>query len=764
MLAGAGCLFAQTQLDCPSPDRVSRYCAVLVIKNGLTAREISTLNPGSNRFPADTKEKLDSYLDKALPLLGKPYRMILSESDRKKDDAGTLDNPNRAQLLNAGLSLERYSEPLQAWCDSYDDCEAAAAVVLGPAGLYKDFAKYHDAPLIFDAESDVFNAETGMVAFRVPAPFDSKTVQIRIPGLPAGREQRRIQALKSWVSGLDHGLFLRDPIVKRLTSFYDGLGLDPEVSVLFDGPQPSISIMEGSRIRSIGFPYGLPVKDQETDWRKTEIALYSVLRDSDFRKGYLANRAAIQERLDKFETPVLDFQEDLNVAAQDLPYASRLRIPVQQLLVRQNGFSLAVTSAIRRVVDVPGSDGKPTATNFSFVDLRLEEISQAPQTEGAPVSAPAPTDVMGKVDPHLAETLPQPAFANPIPARTLDRPGYCLDDAKPAKPKNGFVGVGGQYLPGQGLRAFGLTQKSELPIPFMNAEASIRAGMGGNSTALATASFAADYIAFEQIHHRVSFTFQGGQDSLSNRFLFDRKLDEHRRGGMARGEFEWFRDRRGHLLKFFAEGHHDTVLLSKDGIDNLKRNLTTIDFGAVHLYQSSDNPFPWTLRLEPVFRVAPRTANVDNFARGGLGARFQRALRGHFSLHFAGRYEQASEKTPEFELPSLGGDESVRGFRRDDALGQRLWSLQNELWTPVPFLQKLEFVRENLRLAGFFDAGNAHRKGAENPGIRRGAGLGARMTFGPVVLKGDVAYGFGEAATHSRRLKLYFGATMNLPI
>ena len=146
-------LAAQTPPACPVPDGVSRYCVMLTIHNGLTRRDgDSTLSPGSVSLPAGTRERLDKYLDKALPALGKPYMVILTEEDRQKADAGTLVNENLPILRDANLSLAKYAEFLQAWCDDYADCQASAAIVLSPAGLYRDFAKYQDAPLIFEAD------------------------------------------------------------------------------------------------------------------------------------------------------------------------------------------------------------------------------------------------------------------------------------------------------------------------------------------------------------------------------------------------------------------------------------------------------------------------------------------------------------------------------------------------------------------------------------------------------------------------------------
>jgi outer membrane translocation and assembly module TamA len=99
----------------------------------------------------------------------------------------------------------------------------------------------------------------------------------------------------------------------------------------------------------------------------------------------------------------------------------------------------------------------------------------------------------------------------------------------------------------------------------------------------------------------------------------------------------------------------------------------------------------------------------------------------------------------------LGGAESLRGFRRDDAVAIRLWTLQPELWAPV---------YANLFLAAFHDIGNA---GDLSATPRRGPGLGLRYVAGPAVLRLDWAYGLGPAATGGSRGKFYFSVTTNLP-
>jgi hemolysin activation/secretion protein len=151
------------------------------------------------------------------------------------------------------------------------------------------------------------------------------------------------------------------------------------------------------------------------------------------------------------------------------------------------------------------------------------------------------------------------------------------------------------------------------------------------------------------------------------------------------------------------------------------------------------------------------------------GAYHQKLPR-RFELDIGGRVEAAGRATPLFELPSFGGSDTVRGFRRDDALGRKLWSLQHELWVPLPVggsdqdagpLRAL--LRQSVKLAPFVDVGGLYGAVRGRAGARAGAGLGLRLVYSPLVFKLDFGYGFGGAATDARRGKVHFGVVSNLP-
>ena len=120
----------------------------------------------------------------------------------------------------------------------------------------------------------------------------------------------------------------------------------------------------------------------------------------------------------------------------------------------------------------------------------------------------------------------------------------------------------------------------------------------------------------------------------------------------------------------------------------------------------------------------------------------------------------AAERTPVVELPSFGGVDTVRGFRTDDALGTRMWSLRNELWIPLPIRPGsagvLEYLRQHFQVAGLVDTGGIYRTVSGNSGERAGVGAGLRVNVARRLwLKLVYAYGLGETQQRPRN-RFYF--------
>ena len=693
--------------DCPS----GRYCVTVGVKAGALAR-------------TSAAQPLDAAIDTLLAKLPKPYQLTLTPEDLAKDTAGTFSFPGDALTAvrtGSGTILE-YFPTLQVWCDAYQQCQSSADNVLSVVGIFQNFATFQDEGFLFNVDSDVLTVETGSAIFRLAPDFDAEEVTILTPASSPADAAHRIKNLRNWLKTLNKIRWNRTNVNARVLAFYSALGLDLIIESSIE--ENSINIIEGTRLESIVFPFGLPVKNQSANWDKVDQALYSALPDAAFRSGYLSRRDANRTKLEANSAPSLSLATDLGIPLSQSPFISRVRLPIQQLLLQQGGFSLGVTTPALKLAG--------TVLN-SLASYRLEDIAAAPPLANAVTPAPSATDGNGHITPTAATLLP--AQAPPIKFA----PDGCIDDPG-QKPKTRYAGFGVAYRPGQGIRFFGLGQQN-----FSNSGLSTRIGQGGPGTALATVNFSTDYVAFSRFHRRLALSVQGGTDSEANRYLAGGKINEQRTGVRARAELELFRDRRGHLLKFFTEAARTKVTLAEVSYTN------TLDLGAVHTYESSGTPYPWTWRFEPTLRWGVATATVQQHQRASAVARFHKTLPRGFAADIGTQAAFASVSTPLFDRPSLGGADSLRGFRHDDAIATRLWTLQPELWAPI---------RNNIKLALFNDLGNA---GDLSAPPRSGPGVGIRFLAGPAVLRADWAYGFGPAVTGGSRGKFYFSVTTNLP-
>jgi hemolysin activation/secretion protein len=251
----------------------------------------------------------------------------------------------------------------------------------------------------------------------------------------------------------------------------------------------------------------------------------------------------------------------------------------------------------------------------------------------------------------------------------------------------------------------------------------------------------------------------------TQRFLNGLKLNESRVGGSGHLEWRPFRDLGGTALALYLDANHQSVSLERSTGTVLKQNLNDIELGGFLISRSIGSQHPWKTRVEPLLTLGVGPA----FQRFRIAANTHRAFD-TFQCDLTGRFEGATRDTPIYEMPSLGGSDTVRGFRADDAVGQRLWSVQSELWRPIPGLDPSHFsnaqiqaLLQGLRLSPFLDLGGAYQTTASRPGLRAGAGLGLRLDLHLAVLKFDWAYGFGDAATGGSRGKFYFSAGLNLP-
>lgn len=314
----------------------------------------------------------------------------------------------------------------------------------------------------------------------------------------------------------------------------------------------------------------------------------------------------------------------------------------------------------------------------------------------------------------LGYTLATQASARTGASQYVDLSVQRASSTKP-KPKSRYIGAGFEYKPGQDFSALG--NFSWPPLS---------ASLGGPSGTLASGSYSLEHLAF-------STAVDAGVSEERNRVLDRVRLNEEIVSDSATLGWNPWRALDGNTFQFQLKPNHRVVF---------DQTLNTVEPGVQFLHPSLTSQYPWR------FSIAPRIVIDRRFSHSILAANTHRSFD-HWEYDLSGRFENAFGNPPIFELPSFGGEDTVRGFRADDAIGRRLWASQNELWWPLPRLS-------TLKLATFSDVGGAYQTTGSSPGLREGLGAGLRLDLRLAVLKLDWAYGFGAAATGGGRGKVYF--------
>jgi hypothetical protein len=358
-----------------------------------------------------------------------------------------------------------------------------------------------------------------------------------------------------------------------------------------------------------------------------------------------------------------------------------------------------------------------------------------------------------------------------VPPATLPAPNSAsTPPPPPPKDLKNYIGFGFQYRPGQGVRPLLQFERSRLDMG--SATASLSGQVGGNATtvgnggALASGTAAVDNLFFGSLHHRLSAEFNGGTDLTQQRILSSELTNERRTGAYAHLEYEILAGNENSQLTISGDARRESIGLTPAQQTEVRSNLNTLEAGATFALQGLTNPHPYRLHIEPSVRFGFGYAPANTFRLLAGEANLNQHLFDHAltTVDLTGRFQYATGETPLFEQPSLGGGESVRGFRTDDAIGKTLWSLQSELWWNVPQLFGMSrfanFARTSVRLASFFDvAGLSRPAPASKSGIRTGPGVGIRVFEGPIALKVDWAYGLGDGAFGSGHGRFYVGVS-----
>ena len=737
---------------CPPPKPgvtiAGKVCVLLSVQNGLIVAPAANISfwfaPGfaqklSPRVSIDSVQAaLKHDVQQKLAQMRMPYLSALAPGEADS----SLTDPLTEALRHLNGSIGDYANAMQPWSDANPNRKQPADILVAnpPAAGDKSFfapitTLSSQSTLVFDEQNSRF--DRGLVVFNFPFPFQAETVQFLMPDKTAA-QQRRITDLRRVLVPLNGTLWRAAAIEKRLHDYYSRLGLPAQIVMPTLATNNQITIQEAARIAHV------ILMDPDVAEHDVDKVLWTVLTQHDFKVA-MKHRPVVKDG-----ERSLDYTADLGYHPGDEPYALASRLQTQQLALSQFGLSALLIPSTR------------STAQQTYQDLRIQKTAADPPANSTKPKPGAPTvDAHGEVAVNPAPT-PTPV-ANPA-ATPTPSPA----PARAEKEKLWYIGGGGTYHPGQAFSVFGLVQRSRLNFPFANSAISGQLGYPYGS--VASLNYSADYIGFNQLHQRLSLRLNGSQDVQIHRFLQGQQLDEHRTGGFGQVMLEPFHDFDNSLLQVTAEVRRATVSEQNNVATQLKLNLSTVRVSGLYLFQTELSEHPHSFKLEPFVEVGlGLSATEPTFTLGGISANYHQAL-GSIAADLTGHFENSAASTPVVEQPSFGGADVMRGFRADDAIGLRYWSLQNELWFPLPRLAasvsntQLKTLLSQLRLAPFLDVGGAYQTVFSAPGMRLGPGAGLRFAMDRVVLKLDWAYGIGDAATGGSRGKFYFTLVSNLPL
>jgi Omp85 superfamily domain len=249
-----------------------------------------------------------------------------------------------------------------------------------------------------------------------------------------------------------------------------------------------------------------------------------------------------------------------------------------------------------------------------------------------------------------------------------------------------------------------------------------------------------------------------------NRVLSGVETDERRTGTTATLGFRPLGLPAPHDLRFQIGVTHSRVSLQQTIPGSPEVNLTMLQLGLTHEWRHTYHWPSVSTRLQPSVDFAfDGVGGQRTFVRPGLDATLHaRTAAGlEYDLHLlAGTIDRHA---PAFELWSLGGIRTVRGFREDAFLARHMAALQAEIW--LPFVRPLATAplapgtplenpeetpweprgARRLRWAVFVDGGyGSGTEDGTNPDLL-GAGVGIRFVVPrrPLVIRLDYGRGLG---------------------
>jgi Omp85 superfamily domain len=331
------------------------------------------------------------------------------------------------------------------------------------------------------------------------------------------------------------------------------------------------------------------------------------------------------------------------------------------------------------------------------------------------------------------------------------------EDGSPRPHKLNYLGGNAGYGPRTGTNVGVTYTRSEIwqALDSITFSPTFNSEWGGDIT------YTAPLLAARQAPQRLyDIKVSGFSTFINNRLLDGVEQDERRNGGAVALGAKPLRFKGANALRLEAELRRESVDLSDEPGNT---DLTLLRLSAIHDWRHTFLPPSFSLRTLPSLEMSFDIGNGAPFIRPGLQAYLHSRWRSGFEvdLHLSGG--GLDRPVPDFELFSLGGPTTVRGFQPDTFLGRGIAALQAELW--IPFARPLEarpvgvaesenptaaphvprFIHD-FKAALFVDGGEVW----QSPGVGReglaGAGIGLRLVIPgePLVVRIDYGWGLGS--------------------
>ncbi len=351
---------------------------------------------------------------------------------------------------------------------------------------------------------------------------------------------------------------------------------------------------------------------------------------------------------------------------------------------------------------------------------------------------------------------------------SLPRAAYLVQSLRPQKTpghpeeqKTNYLGGVASYQPRQGA-SFGVRYEKDslfFPLDRLSVVPDYNTALGGEL------SYMAPLLATHKRPRRLyDLEFRAYSNFVHNRVLDGVETDERQSGGAMTLGFRPLYLKAPHTLRFTAGIRYESTDLEQTSASESGEDLAILRLGAVYEWRHNYRWPSLFSRISPSVDFAFAVAGGDrSFVKPGLDATLHQRFLSGLETDFRFAAGTLTENVPSFELWSLGGESTLRGFPQDTLLGRHMADLQSELWVPLfwpapredgaasdptaiprpstltPRLARL------IKGAVFVDAGTMSgiSSGGSEAALGTGFGLRFLVPRNPIVLRLDYGWGFG---------------------